>query len=140
MSPSFEAFGLTGAHPPSAATVLNLGSSTSRSLVSGSRSNSNSSTGSGSGSGYSSSNSAAIGTKPVTGPSELLYATDSRAFSGLVQLLKATADQEHWLLDIVLKRTSGIHRAIASEQKKIVTKSAGVLGTSATGEGVVSSQ
>ena len=74
---------------------------------------------------------------------DLLYNTDSRSFSNLVGTLKITAEQEQWLLDVILKRTITMYRANATDEKKIVNKSSAILSkldVSQTGDGVVVSQ
>lgn len=59
---------------------------------------------------------------------DLLYTTDSRAFQNLLSTLKITAEQETWLLDIILKRSVTVYRANATDEKKIIGKSAALLG------------
>lgn len=74
---------------------------------------------------------------------DLLYATDSRSFSNLVATLKITAEQEQWLIDVMLKRTITMYRANATDEKKIVNKSQAILSkldVSQSGDGVVASQ
>lgn len=74
---------------------------------------------------------------------DLLFTTDSRSFSHLVATLKITAEQEQWLLDVILKRTVTMYRANATDEKKIVNKSAAILSkldVSQSGDGVVVSQ
>lgn len=74
---------------------------------------------------------------------DLLYTTDSRSFSNLVATLKITAEQEQWLLDVILKRTVTMYRANATDEKKIVNKSAAILSkldVSQNGDGVIVSQ
>lgn len=63
----------------------------------------------------------------LTTTNNLVYGTDNRAFAALLQVLKGTAEQESWLIDVVLKRQIGIHRSLANEQKKLVSKGGGLL-------------
>lgn len=78
---------------------------------------------------------------------DLLYTTDNRSFANLVATLKTTAEQEQWLLHIILKRTITMYRANATDEKKIVNKSMAVLTkldsvgqASSGGDGIVLSQ
>jgi hypothetical protein len=76
---------------------------------------------------------------------DLLYTTDSRSFQNLLSTLKITAEQETWLLDIILKRTVTMYRANAADEKKMIGKSAALLGKldnagSITADGLVVSQ
>jgi len=77
-----------------------------------------------------------------SGP-DLLYTIDSRAFQNLLSTLKITAEQETWLLDIILKRNVTMYRANATDEKKMIGKSAALLGKlegGGTGDGVALSQ
>lgn len=59
---------------------------------------------------------------------DLLYSTDSRSFQNLLSTLKITSEQETWLLDIILKRSVTMYRANATDEKKMIGKSAALLG------------